>query len=84
MGYIKYFVFFIFSIFLTLFIAIVDAVVRNNLVAGTAGLPLRFSESALFGGGETNYINFSIDVLFWFVLLIAILKYFPLIFKFRK
>lgn len=81
----KMFLLIILSIFVTIIVAIADAILRNQLVAGVAGFPFRFSEVALFGGGETNYLFFILDIIFWFSILLLLFKYLPkLLFRLKK
>lgn len=84
MSYIKYLVLIIFSVILTVIITIVDAILRNQLVAGKAGLPLRFSDMSLFGGGETNYLYLALDIIFWFCIILIFFKYLPKLFTKSK
>ena len=79
--WIKYLGVFILSVVFTFVISIVDAIFRNQLVAGNAGLPFRFSETSLFGGGETNNLNLFFDIIFWFVVIMLFLKFLPKLFK---
>lgn len=64
----------IISVIITIVATVLDAYFRKNLLSGRAGFPLRFSSSSFFGGGTTNYAIFAVDVAFWFVLLIALIK----------
>lgn len=52
----------------------VDAILRDSLVAGEGGIPLRFSSGSFLGGSSINYLNFSIDIIFWFVIMWLIWK----------
>lgn len=75
MTHIKYFGFLFASIVLTIISAIFEAVRNGELLAGSVGFPLDFSNSSLFGGGETNYLNLTLDIIFWLIIII-LFKYF--------
>lgn len=84
MSWVKYLVLLFLSFIITIIVSLVDAIVRNQLVAGVAGFPFRFSETALFGGGETDYFYLSLDVILWFVLILLLINYFPKFNKIKK
>lgn len=66
------------SIVTTYAVAIIDALMRNSLLAGNAGFPFRFSSSYFFGE-STNFLMLLLDIAFWFLILWLIWK-----FVFRK
>ncbi len=70
----------ILSFLLTIIVTVIDAILRNQLVAGRAGFPFRFSDMSLFGGGETNYLILSLDMFFWFFILVVMFKFIPKLF----
>ncbi|MBF8249692.1 MAG: hypothetical protein HW400_293 [Candidatus Levybacteria bacterium] len=47
----------------------IDAILRNSLVAGQGGIPLRFTSSSLFGSASTNWPALLIDIIFWFLII---------------
>lgn len=51
-----------------------DALIRGSFLAGEAGLPLRFDSSSMFGGGSINYLNLTIDIFFWFIIILGLWK----------
>ena len=83
MRLIKYSGLFILSVLITFLVSVIDAILRNQLVAGFVGIPLRFSDVSLFGGGETNIVNLILDFIFWFLILWLVWKYWLKIFKKR-
>lgn len=52
----------------------VDAFVRNSIVAGQGGFPLRFTSAALFGRADTNYLALFMDIALWFLVIWVIWK----------
>ena len=63
----------ILSVVLTYSVAIIDALARNSLIAGSAGLPLKFT-SGYFGTSTTNYSILIVDIAFWFVVILGTWK----------
>lgn len=47
-----------------------------NISKGTIGLPFGFSRFN-FLGAETNYAMFTLDIVFWFVIILGIWKVIP-------
>jgi len=62
------------SVVVTYGIALVDVLFNQSILAGESGVPLRFDSSSLFGGGSTNYLNLLLDIIFWFLVVLAIWK----------
>lgn len=47
----------------------IDALIRNSVVAGQGGFPLRFTSSSSFGNASTNWTALLFDILFWFLVI---------------
>ena len=69
-----YFGLFILSVIVTYTVAIIDAVSRNSLLAGSAGLPFRFASGSVFGSPSTDYGFLLVNIVFWFVIIWIIWK----------
>lgn len=69
-------VFLVLGVVVTYVVAIVDALRRNSLLAGEAGLPFRFSSASLFGSESTNFLMLFTDVIFWSIVLWTVWKLF--------
>lgn len=54
--------------------SIVDAVVSGTLLGGKSGFPFKDSNTTMFGGGTTNYLLTTLNVIFWFVVIWAVWK----------
>ena len=61
------------SVVVTYGVAIIDALIRNSLLAGEAGFPFRFSSSYFFGE-STNFLMLILDIVFWFIIIWLIWK----------
>lgn len=49
--------------------ALIDALIRNSLLGGSAGLPFKFASGTLFGEAHTNYLTLFFNIIFWFVVI---------------
>lgn len=57
------------SIVINEIVLYIDALIRNSVVAGQGGFPLRFTSSSSFGSASTNWAALLFDILFWFVVI---------------
>ncbi len=62
------------SVVVTYGISIADSIINNTLVAGSAGLPLKFASGSMFGGSDTDYAMLLLDIIFWFVIVWVVWK----------
>ena len=53
-SWIKYFVLIVVSVFFTYLISVLEVLFKGQFLNGKMGLPLRFDDSTLFGGGVIN------------------------------
>ncbi len=70
----SFFIILVLSVVVNEIVMFIDAFFRSSLVAGQAGLPLRFTSSSFFGNANTNYIALFLDVIFWFFIIWIIWK----------
>lgn len=61
------------SVVVTYVIAVIDALMRNSLLVGSAGLPFKFA-SGYLGSSNTNDLMFILNIVFWFLVIFGIWK----------
>lgn len=57
------------SVMVTYGVSIAADLMKGSVLSGEGGIPLKFTESSLFGGTAINLIIFLIDVIFWFIVI---------------
>ena len=62
------------SVLVTYGVALVDAMIRNSLLIGNVGFPLRFSSATFFSSEDINYTYLILDIAFWFVIIWIVWK----------
>lgn len=66
----------ILSVVVNYAVMLMDSLLMNNLIGGEAGLPFKFDSASAFGGGSINFLNLFLDIIFWFIVLLTIQKFF--------
>lgn len=64
----------ILSVIVTYGLGIIDALANSS--ANQAGLPFKFGSYALFGAATTNYSILILDIIFWFLVIWGIWRFF--------
>ncbi|CAN5135776.1 hypothetical protein BH11PAT1_BH11PAT1_7120 [soil metagenome] len=72
MSKISFVVILVLSVVTTYGVAMADALKRDSLLAGAAGLPFKFASGSLFGEAKTNYVMLSMDIIFWFITILLL------------
>ncbi len=80
----------ILAVIATFVLSVVDMLfISKTFVSGAVGIPFRYSNGSisLFGSGNENinYVFLILDFIFWFLVLLLIINFFPkLLIKFKK